>query len=110
MMLTGQSLPGEWLYQLQAGIEQGRVDLAALTTQAHLLDPLLEQWQQAGLLVNDARCLLLTPSGRFWSSNLLQALQQLLLSLNNPEHLERQEKMMQMRQSGKPAPGHTAAP
>ena len=110
MMLTGQSLLGEWLYQLQAGIEQGRVDLAALTTQAHLLDPLLEQWQQAGLLVNDARCLLLTPSGRFWSSNLLQALQQLLLSLNNPEHLERQEKMMQMRQSGKSAPGHTAAP
>lgn len=109
MMLTGQSLLGDWLYQLQAGIERGRVELPALTTQSTLLNPLIEQWQQSGLLVSDDHCFRLTPSGRFWSSNLLQALQQLLLELNNPEHLKLQEKMMQIRKSGKAVHPHATA-
>lgn len=110
MMLTGKSLLGNWLHQLQAGIEKGRVDLPALTDQSALLDPLIEQWQQNGLLENDNRCLRLTPSGRFWSSNLLQALQQVLLQLNNPEYLKIQEKMiMQMHKSGKAGHPHAAA-
>lgn len=102
MMLTDKSLLGSWLHQLQAGIEVGRVNLPALTSQAELLEPLLMQWQQAGLLINERGYARLTPSGRFWSSNLLQALQQLLLALNNPEHLEWQEKMMQRHPTGKP--------
>lgn len=109
MMLTGKSLLGDWLYKLQAGIEKGRVDLPSLTEQSVLLDPLIEQWQQAGLLKNDERCLRLTPAGRFWSSNLLQALQQVLLQLNNPEHLKFQEKMMQIRKTGKAGHPHATA-
>ncbi|OCG21895.1 putative heme utilization radical SAM enzyme HutW [Gilliamella sp. wkB108] len=98
MMLTGKSLLGDWLYQLQAGIEKGRVDLTKLTKHSELFDPLIEQWQQVGLLLNQDRCLNLTLSGRFWSSNILQALQQLLLQLNNPEHIELQKEMAQKRQ------------
>jgi len=51
------------------------------------------------LLQNEDRCLRLTLSGRFWSSNIVQALQQLLLQLNNPEHIELQQKMAQARQA-----------
>ena len=99
MMLTGKPLIGSWLYQLQAGIEKGRVDLTQLTDKVELFDPLIKQWHQNGLLQNEDHCLRLTLSGRFWSSNLLQALQQLLLQLNNPEHIELQQKMAQAKQS-----------
>ncbi|KES18698.1 Coproporphyrinogen III oxidase or related Fe-S oxidoreductase [Gilliamella apicola SCGC AB-598-I20] len=99
MMLTGKPLVGDWLHKLQAGIEKGRVDLTQLTNQAELFDPLIKQWHEVGLLQNEDRCLRLTLSGRFWSSNIVQALQQLLLQLNNPEHIELQEKMAQARQT-----------
>ena len=99
MMLTGKPLVGDWLHKLQAGIEKGRVDLTQLTNQAELFDPLIKQWHAVGLLQNEDHCLRLTLSGRFWSSNIVQALQQLLLQLNNPEHIELQQKMDQDRQS-----------
>lgn len=99
MMLTGKPLLGDWLHKLQAGIEKGRVDLTQLTNQAELFDPLIKQWHGVGLLQNEDRCLRLTLSGRFWSSNIVQALQQLLLQLNNPEHIELQNKMAQARQA-----------
>ncbi|WP_081299482.1 heme anaerobic degradation radical SAM methyltransferase ChuW/HutW [Gilliamella apicola] len=99
MMLTGKPLLGDWLHKLQAGIEKGRVDLTQLTNQAELFDPLIKQWHEVGLLQNEDRCLRLTLSGRFWSSNIVQALQQLLLQLNNPEHIELQNKMAQARQA-----------
>ncbi len=95
MMLTGQPLVGEWLYQLQAGIEKGRVDLTKLTPHFQLFEPLIAQWHQVGLLKNKDHCMFLTLSGRFWSSNMLQALQQLLLQLNNPEYIELQQKRAQ---------------
>ncbi len=99
MMLTGKPLVGDWLHKLQAGIEKGRVDLTQLTNQVELFDPLIKQWHAVGLLQNVDRCLRLTLSGRFWSSNIVQALQQLLLQLNNPEHIELQQKMAQARQA-----------
>ena len=99
MMLTGKPLLGDWLHKLQAGIEKGRVDLTQLTNQAELFDPLIKQWHEVGLLQNEDRCLRLTLSGRFWSSNIVQALQQLLLQLNNPEHIELQNKIAQARQA-----------
>ncbi|PXZ04306.1 heme anaerobic degradation radical SAM methyltransferase ChuW/HutW [Gilliamella apicola] len=99
MMLTGKPLVGDWLHKLQAGIEKGRVDLTQLTNQAELFDPLIKQWHAVGLLQNEDHCLRLTLSGRFWSSNIVQALQQLLLQLNNPEHIELQQKMAQARQA-----------
>lgn len=99
MMLTGKPLLGDWLHKLQAGIEKGRVDLTQLTNQAELFDPLIKQWHEVGLLQNEDPCLRLTLSGRFWSSNIVQALQQLLLQLNNPEHIELQNKMAQARQA-----------
>lgn len=101
MMLTGKPLLGKWLYQLQAGVEKGRIDLTKLTKQSELFDPLIKQWHQVGLLKDEGHCLNLTLSGRFWSSNILQALQQLLLQLNNPEHIEFQKEMEQKRQSMK---------
>ena len=107
MMLTGKSLLGDWLHQLQAGIEKGRVDLTKLTEHSHLFDPLIKQWHQVGLLQDEDHCLRLTLSGRFWSSNILQALQQLLLQLNNPEHIELQHKMAKAKQAMK---GHPAMP
>lgn len=106
MMMTGKSLVGDWLYKLQAGIEKGRVDLCQLTDQARLFSPLIEQWYQAGLLKNSELCLRLTTDGRFWASNLLQALQQLLLELHHPEHAKLQQKMAAMRQ----AKGHMMGP
>ncbi|MCT6868029.1 MAG: hypothetical protein M3Z63_08080, partial [Gilliamella apicola] len=99
MMLTGKPVIGEWLYRLQAGIEKGRVDLTKLTEQYHLFAPLIKQWHQVGLLENEDYCIRLTLSGRFWSSNIVQALQQLLLQLNNPEYIEIQKKMAQARQA-----------
>lgn len=110
MMLTGKTLLGDWLHQLQAGIEKGRIDLTKLTTDSQLFDPLIEQWHQAGLLLDTDRCMRLTLAGRFWSSNILQALQQLLLKLNNPEHLELQQKMQQARQAMQGKHGHTMPP
>jgi anaerobilin synthase len=99
MMLTGKPLIGEWLYQLQAGIEKGRIDLTQLTQHYQLFEPLINQWHKVGLLQNTDYCLLLTLSGRFWSSNILQALQQLLLQLNNPEYIELQQKMAQEKRT-----------
>lgn len=99
MMLTGKTLLGDWLHQLQAGIEKGRIDLTQLTEHIHLFDPLIEQWHKVGLLQDTDHCMRLTLSGRFWSSNILQALQQLLLKLNNPEHIELQEKMQLARKA-----------
>lgn len=74
-----------WLHLLQGGIECGRVDLPAMTTQPELLAPLIDQWHQAGLLTDNKLCFRLTTSGRFWASNLLSALQKLLLQINEPE-------------------------
>lgn len=73
-----------WLHLLQGGIECGRVDLLAITQQPELLAPLIAQWHQAGLLVENSLCFNLTTAGRFWASNLLSALQTLLLQINEP--------------------------
>ncbi|MWN89977.1 heme anaerobic degradation radical SAM methyltransferase ChuW/HutW [Gilliamella sp. Pra-s65] len=110
MMLTGKPLVGEWLYQLQAGIEKGRIDLTQLTEHFQLFDPLIHQWYQVGLLQNKSYCMLLTLSGRFWSSNILQALQQLLLQLNNPEYIQLQQKIAQAKQSKQSKHGQVVMP
>ncbi|WVD62206.1 heme anaerobic degradation radical SAM methyltransferase ChuW/HutW [Orbus mooreae] len=74
-----------WLHLLQGGIERGRVNLNEIMAQPELLLPLITQWHQAGLLVENGLCFNLTTSGRFWASNLLSALQRLLLQINEPE-------------------------
>jgi len=74
-----------WLRKLQGGIEAGRVDLNDLTDHAEQLLPLVKQWCKAGLLMNDDLLMSLTVSGRFWASNLLFALQKLLMQLNEPD-------------------------
>lgn len=79
-----------WLQLLQGGIEAGRVDLNRLTVQINALLPLIQQWHQAGLLMDDSPILRLTISGRFWASNLLFALQKLLMALNEPELAKKQ--------------------
>ncbi|WVD65369.1 heme anaerobic degradation radical SAM methyltransferase ChuW/HutW [Orbus sturtevantii] len=93
MMLQPGSQLG-WLHRLQGGIEAGRVDLNALTIHANQLLPLIKQWHQVGLLMSDHLILRLTTSGRFWASNLLFALQKLLMVLNEPELAKRQIESM----------------
>ncbi len=85
MMMSRTTDSGfRWRHELLAGIECGRVDLAKLSPQATLLSPLLNQWYQAGLVEDDFLCMKLTNEGRFWASNLLTSLQQLILQLNTP--------------------------
>ncbi|WVD63972.1 heme anaerobic degradation radical SAM methyltransferase ChuW/HutW [Utexia brackfieldae] len=85
MMLMQPAANLQWLHLLQGDIESGRIDITRLTTQAQQLAPLIAQWHQAGLLTSAALCTKLTTAGRFWASNLLSALQKLLMQLNEAE-------------------------
>ncbi|UBU95028.1 heme anaerobic degradation radical SAM methyltransferase ChuW/HutW [Edwardsiella sp. LADL05-105] len=84
MMLSAPAPQHRWRLALQGGIETGRLDLATLLDDPAPLLPLLLQWQSCDLLRLREHCLTLTPRGRFWASNLLQALQQLLAQLLAP--------------------------
>lgn len=77
----------QWRHQLQAGIEVSRIPLNELTHHADKLRLLLRQWHKVGLLLDDSICMRLTNKGRFWSSNILQSLQELILKLNHPERI-----------------------
>jgi Flagellar biosynthesis/type III secretory pathway lipoprotein len=66
------------------GVETARVPLDALTPHAAKLAPLLAQWHRAGLTLDDSTCLRLTNEGRFWASNILQSLDELIQALNTP--------------------------
>ncbi|TEA28151.1 heme anaerobic degradation radical SAM methyltransferase ChuW/HutW [Candidatus Schmidhempelia bombi] len=82
MMMFQAAKPLQWLHQLQGMIEAGRLDLALLTPHSQQLMPLIKQWYQVGLLTSDERCTKLTIDGRYYASNLLSALQHLLMQLN----------------------------
>ncbi|WP_347254746.1 heme anaerobic degradation radical SAM methyltransferase ChuW/HutW [Leminorella grimontii] len=82
MMTQPAGSASRWRHELQAGIEVGRIDLPALTPRAGELTPLVSQWRQAGLVRDDDLCVRLTDEGRFWASNLLGSLQQLVMQLN----------------------------
>ncbi len=69
---------------LQAGIETARVPLDELTPHAQKLTPLLTQWHHAGLTRDASTCVRLTNEGRFWASNILQSLDELIQALNAP--------------------------
>ncbi|MXE07030.1 heme anaerobic degradation radical SAM methyltransferase ChuW/HutW, partial [Escherichia coli] len=45
---------------------------------------LLAQWHQKGLSRDASTCLRLTNEGRFWASNILQSLNELIQVLNAP--------------------------
>lgn len=74
----------QWRHTLQAGVETARVPLDALTPHAARLAPLLAQWHRAGLTQDETTCLRLTNEGRFWASNILQSLDELIQELNAP--------------------------
>lgn len=82
MMTPAEQSPHQWRHKLQGGIETGRVDLYDLTAQAPLLQPLIDQWHQSGLLTGTELCLHLTDNGRFWANNLMQSLSEILLQLS----------------------------
>lgn len=84
MMARTSDSAFQWRHQLQAGVESARIALDELTAHARLLQPLIDQWHQVGLIKDNSRCLRLTNEGRFWASNILQSLQTLILTLNNP--------------------------
>lgn len=82
MMMRTMERGFQWRHHLQAGVETARVALDELTPRAAELIPLLEQWHQAGLTKDASTCLRLTNEGRFWASNILQSLQELIPMLN----------------------------
>ncbi|ELI8239041.1 heme anaerobic degradation radical SAM methyltransferase ChuW/HutW [Yersinia enterocolitica] len=85
MMMTQASGEHPWRAKLQSGIEVGRLDLSELITDPYPLMPLIAQWHQSHLLKDDSFCLWLTDSGRFWASNIMQALQNIIPSLITTE-------------------------
>lgn len=86
MMLSPKSKRETWKVQVQAGIEAGRLDLSKIVDDVSPLQPLLDQWHASGLTQDNGYCLRLTLDGRFWASNLLKALQQLLTQFKSTEH------------------------
>lgn len=88
MMTAGASDEQRWRLDLQGGIEAGRYDLSRIVEDPLPLEPLLEQWQQCGLMNRHGARFDLTPAGRFWASNMLQALQDLIpqLTLRSAAH------------------------
>ncbi|CNI25899.1 heme anaerobic degradation radical SAM methyltransferase ChuW/HutW [Yersinia pekkanenii] len=85
MMMTQASGEHPWRAKLQSGMEIGRLDLSELMADPHPLMPLIAQWHQHHLLKDNRCCLRLTDSGRFWASNMMQALQHLIPSLITTE-------------------------
>ncbi|KGT93048.1 hypothetical protein NG99_12670 [Erwinia typographi] len=84
MMMQTQESAFQWRHILQSGIETARVPLEELTSRARELTPLLDQWHRAGLTKDASTCLRLTDEGRFWASNILLSLQELIQALNTP--------------------------
>lgn len=84
MMMRTMERGFQWRHQLQAAVETARVPLEELTSRAGELAPLLQQWHRVGLTKDSSTCLRLTDEGRFWASNILQALQELIQMLNTP--------------------------
>lgn len=84
MMMRTAGGSFQWRHILQAGVETARVPLDTLTPHAARLAPLLAQWHRAGLTLDDSTCLRLTNEGRFWASNILQSLDDLIQELNAP--------------------------
>jgi len=88
MMTAGASAEQRWRLDLQGGIEAGRYDLSRIVEDPLPMAPLLQQWQHCGLMHSEGPRFHLTPAGRFWASNMLQALQILVpqLTLRNDAH------------------------
>ena len=84
MMMRTQEHSFQWRHILQAGVETARIPLSELTPRAQELAPLLAQWHRAGLVKDASDCIRLTRDGRFWASNILQSLQELIQQLNTP--------------------------
>ena len=84
--------------RLAGGIEVGCLDLTCLeTAQApgllSALDPLFDQWAQAGLLRRDGSLLRLTRAGRFWSPNLLRALNDICTTFSALTESDRRDQI-----------------
>lgn len=91
MMMTRTQEQGfQWRHILQAGVETARIPLNELTPRAAELAPLLAQWHKVGLIKDASDCIRLTREGRFWASNILQSLQELIQQLNAPHAVARQ--------------------
>ncbi|HDP6911612.1 heme anaerobic degradation radical SAM methyltransferase ChuW/HutW [Escherichia coli] len=84
MIMRNAERNAQWRHTLQSGVETARVPLDELTPHAEKLAPLLAQWHQKGLSRDASTCLRLTNEGRFWASNILQSLNELIQVLNAP--------------------------
>lgn len=81
MTMTHANGEQRWRLDLQGGIEAGRYDLSRIVENPAALAPLLDQWQRCDLMNHEGPRFTLTPEGRFWGNNLLQALQTLVPQL-----------------------------
>lgn len=84
--------------RLANGIEIGCLDLSRLETKRApglrpTLEPLFEQWAQTGLLRRDGPLIHLTTAGRFWSPNLLRALNDICTTLSAPTGSDRRAQI-----------------
>lgn len=87
MILRSMEPDFNWRQRLQGGIEDGHLRLDEITPEAGRLLPLIRQWHEAGLLDRAATEFQLTDEGRFWASNLLNALQVVISEIKMPAHL-----------------------
>ena len=90
MMMTSRSEQHRWRLTLQGGIEVGYFDLKRVLPEPSPLLPLLQQWQKCGLMQVNGTRFRLTPAGRFWASNIMQALQTLV-----PQLLETKQPILE---------------
>ncbi|MGE0973152.1 heme anaerobic degradation radical SAM methyltransferase ChuW/HutW (plasmid) [Klebsiella sp. WOUb02] len=78
-MMTHRSTDYHWRMAIQGGLDTGRCDLAKILPAPAILAPLLVQWQSCGLLSDRTEnSFTLSTEGRFWASNMLNSLQQLI--------------------------------
>lgn len=78
-MMTRRSADYHWRMAIQGGLDTGYCDLSAILPDPTQLMPLLTQWQTCGLLSCQSEgTFTLTTEGRFWASNMLDALQQII--------------------------------
>lgn len=80
MMIMNNKQP-DWSHVLQGQVETGLVKLSDFPDVVHVIQPLIDQWHQVGLLVDNSKNLRFTATGRFWGRSIYVALNTLFKQL-----------------------------
>lgn len=84
MIMRNAERNAQWRHTLQSGIETARVPLDELTPPCRKTRAVTGPVAPKGLSRDASTCLRLTNEGRFWASNILQSLNELIQVLNAP--------------------------